>query len=874
MAQTKKEQEQQPQAPPPPPPPPIKRVVVAVLPGKEELVASTPNQRNWRGILIALLVIVAVLGLIVFSIVLLSPPEEGPRVKGRKFTLDDVLGPHYRARRFNGTWVSEVELVYRDVEGGVTLFNAENLTTRILMTNSTFRQLNAVDFRVSSDLRYILLILDMKKVFRYSYEARYFIFEVQTSRKFELNLGGNDAESHPLLQDVVWAPRGNALAFVYRNDIYYKTSALTSHVYRITNTGQPGVVFNGVPDWLYEEEILKSPNALWFSPDAHFLLYASFNDSLVGELKYPWYGRIQERLRYPQIRMLRYPKAGTRNPAVTLWAVDLSRPLQLYPVDLKPPLVLKANSESEWDHYFTAVTWLSHHQVAVIWMNRVQNESIISLCRGPVWNCDATMKLEAEPRGWVELYDAPLFSSDGSCYLARLPVLEGQYGYYKHVCHIDIASRRNTPLTQGRFEVTKILAWDEENHFIYFVAAPEHKPGERHLYRTGDLNISSPDNREMDCLTCPPLDPSQSPPQHGLGPLHSTVMSGDISPDYNASELASWPPCLYVAPHLSPGLSPRFYVLECLGPDPPSASLVDLWSNTKLAVLDTQPALRDRLAVMASPQVKTIKVLVEGGYHAQVRLHLPPGLREDEEMTFPLILHVCAAPGSQLVSEQWSVDWGTYLASNRNFIVAQIDGRGSGFQGDRLLHEMHYRLGSVEIEDQIAVTKYLRDLKYVDRDRIAVWGWSYGGFATAMILAQDEKVFHCGISVAPITSWTHYDSVYTERYMGTPNVTDNYRGYEEADVTKRAGNLRNKLFLLVHGTADHTVHYQQSMMLVRALTDQGVLFRHQTYADEGHSFSGVQHHFYKAMESFLDDCFGPLDFEEWEIGTSFFTFKQ
>ncbi|PNF28252.1 hypothetical protein B7P43_G06653 [Cryptotermes secundus] len=106
MAQTKKEQEQQPQAPPPPPPPPIKRVVVAVLPGKEELVASTPNQRNWRGILIALLVIVAVLGLIVFSIVLLSPPEEGPRVKGRKFTLDDVLGPHYRARRFNGTWVS------------------------------------------------------------------------------------------------------------------------------------------------------------------------------------------------------------------------------------------------------------------------------------------------------------------------------------------------------------------------------------------------------------------------------------------------------------------------------------------------------------------------------------------------------------------------------------------------------------------------------------------------------------------------------------------------------------------------------------------------------------------------------------------------
>ncbi|KDR11620.1 Inactive dipeptidyl peptidase 10, partial [Zootermopsis nevadensis] len=829
----------------------------------QELVASTPNQRNWRGILIALLVIVAVLGLIVFSIVLLSPPEEGPRVKGRKFTLEDVLGPHYRARRFNGTWVSEVDLVYRDVEGGVTLFNAENLTTRVLMTNSTFRQLNALDFRVSSDLNYILLILDIKKVFRHSYEARYFIFEVQTSRKFELGLGDSEVDNHPYLQHVVWAPKGNALAFVYRNDVYYKTGALTSHAYRVTNTGRQGIVFNGIPDWLYEEEILKSPNALWFSPDAQFLLYACFNDSLVGELKYPWYGRIQERLRYPQIRMLRYPKAGTRNPETTLWVVDLKHPTRLNPVDLKPPLVPQPNSQ---DHYFTAVTWLAHHQVAVIWMNRVQNMSIISLCRGPTWNCDTvspvlltiqlgfksednkkiliegyrntshkisylttTQKYRAEGRNIVhikepythKLYDAPLFSSDGCCYLARLPVLEGEHGYYKHVCHMDVASKRNTPLTQGRFEVTQILAWDEENHYIYFVAAPEHKPGERHLYRTGDLNISSPDTRQMDCLTCPPLEPSQSLYHHGLESPRSTAMSGDIS------ELASWPPCLYVAPHLSPGQSPRFYVLECLGPDPPTASLVDLLSNTKLVVLDTQPALRDRLAVMASPQVKTIKVLVDGGYHAQVRLHLPPGLREDEEMTFPLILHVCGAPGSQLVSEQWSVDWGTYLASNRNFIVAQIDGRGSGYQGDRLIHELHYRLGSVEIEDQIAVTKYLRDLKFVDRERMAVWGWSYGGFAAAMILAQDEEVFHCGISVAPITSWAHYDSVYTERYMGTPNVTDNYRGYEEADVTKHAGNLRNKLFLLIHGTADHTVHYQQSMMLVRALTDQGVLFRHQ-----------------------------------------------
>ncbi|GLG95180.1 hypothetical protein R5R35_004116 [Gryllus longicercus] len=110
--------------------------------------------------------------------------------------------------------------------------------------------------------------------------------------------------------------------------------------------------------------------------------------------------------------------------------------------------------------------------------------------------------------------------------------------------------------------------------------------------------------------------------------------------------------------------------------------------------------------------------------------------------------------------------------------------------------------------------------------------------------------------------------------MGTPNLTDNYRGYDEADLTKHAGNLNEKMFLLIHGTADDTVHYQQSMLLVKALAKEGVIFRHQTYPDEGNSFDGVKSHLYKVLEGFFDDCFGPLDFAEWEVGTSFFTFKQ
>ncbi|KAF4520671.1 hypothetical protein B566_EDAN006347 [Ephemera danica] len=171
------------------------------------------------------------------------------------------------------------------------------------------RQLNAINFSVSSDLNYVLLISDVTKVFRYSTEARYNIYEVATENHYPLTPLDDSEEDAPLLQLVQWSPRGNALAFIYRNDIYYRAEASSNaKVVRLTTSGEPGVVFNGVPDWLYEEEILHGPRALWFSPDGSSLAYASFNDSQVGELQYSWYGSLDARLAYPETRSLRYPK--------------------------------------------------------------------------------------------------------------------------------------------------------------------------------------------------------------------------------------------------------------------------------------------------------------------------------------------------------------------------------------------------------------------------------------------------------------------------------------------------------------------------------------------------------------------------------------
>jgi hypothetical protein len=272
----------------------------------EELVVSSPSERNWRGIFIALLVIVAVLGLIVFSIVLVSPPEEGPRSKGNKPSLEDIFVKLPPPARFNGTWLTESEFVYKDEHGGVTLYNADNLTTRIIMTNSTFRQYDAVDFRISSDLRFVLLICEVTKIYKHTTLAKYYIYEIQTRLRKPLSPRELDDKA-PYLQHASWSPDGTAVVFVHNNDIYYKPKVEKDLVCRITNTGKLNILYNGVPDWLYENEILKTSHTVWFSPNSLYLLYITFNDTMVGEYKYPWYESGNPKVNYPKIKSFRFP---------------------------------------------------------------------------------------------------------------------------------------------------------------------------------------------------------------------------------------------------------------------------------------------------------------------------------------------------------------------------------------------------------------------------------------------------------------------------------------------------------------------------------------------------------------------------------------
>lgn len=213
-----------------------------------------------------------------------------------------------------------------------------------------------------------------------------------------------------------------------------------------------------------------------------------------------------------------------------------------------------------------------------------------------------------------------------------------------------------------------------------------------------------------------------------------------------------------------------------------------------------------------------------------------------------------SGPGSQQVADKFPLGnyfWHQMLAQ-KGYIIVCADGTGTGYRGEAFKKKTYLQLGKYESDDQIAVAKNLGALPYVDKDRIGIWGWSYGGFMSATCIMKGNDVFKTAISVAPVTNWRYYDNIYTERYMRTPQ--ENEKGYDENAPEKMAGKLKGNL-LLVHGTADDNVHFQNAAMLTTALIKANKQFDNAYYPDKAHGISGgnTSLHLYTKMTKFIMD---------------------
>jgi dipeptidyl-peptidase-4 len=211
-----------------------------------------------------------------------------------------------------------------------------------------------------------------------------------------------------------------------------------------------------------------------------------------------------------------------------------------------------------------------------------------------------------------------------------------------------------------------------------------------------------------------------------------------------------------------------------------------------------------------------------------------------------------SGPGSQQVLDKFPAAdyfWHQMLAE-KGYIVLCADGTGTGFRGEAFKKKTYLQLGKYESDDQIAVAKYMGTLPYVDKSRIGIWGWSYGAFMSSTCIFKGNDVFKMAIAVAPVTNWRYYDNIYTERYMRTPQ--ENAKGYDDNAPEKMAANLKGKL-LLVHGTGDDNVHFQNSVMLVNELIKNNKEYDSEYYPNRNHSIYGgtTRFHLYRRMTEFI-----------------------
>lgn len=787
----------------------------------------TKGRRKKRAWLIGSLVGLIALALIVAVVVFFTSKERRRNdlssaartglpggLRATALALEDYLDGKMNSVPFNATWISGTELIYRDEPGNIVIYHVNKNATEIVLDADSPILSTAFDFEISPDHKYILIAHDYQKVFRHSYFAQYTIVDIVTKDTSPVATSpGGDV----ILQYATWAPAGNAVVFVAKNNVYYRTSATSPDTIAVTTDGALGHVYNGIPDWVYEEEVLSSNKAVWISPDTKKLAYAKFNDTLVPIMTIPFYGPPgNAEFQFPKAIQLRYPKPGTKNPDVSLYVVDLETNRQLI---LQPPPRLTPEA------ILASVAWATSDIVTAVWMNRVQNEAEIITynTKDSAESRTESIRKIKEPKGWLELFTPPKYSKDGSKMIIILSQDQGNNtGGYRHIA---LLSRQRDsvvqPLTSGTFVVTEILAWDEEKDLVYYQATSESDPAVQHIYAVSTSSKSAPS-----CLSCSAVTDAQNTTK-----------------------------CLHNAAAFSSDHS--HYVLQCLGPAVPEIAVYSI-NNSKLVVWEDNKEIQQLVSTKEIPKIKRMTFPVgNGDFEAQVMLKLPPGIDFSGDTKYPMLINVYGGPDSLQVLEKFTLDWGSYLAANKSIIYGFIDGRGSGQKGDKMLFSGYRNLGTVEIVDQVNVTRQIQQaLPFVDASRTAIWGWSYGGYASGMALASDvDDVFKCGISVAPVTDWALYDSIYTERFMGLPFPQDNLKGYVNAQLLNKFEGFRDKQYYLIHGTLDDNVHYQQSMVWSRILEQQDILFNQQSYPDEDHSLATVRHHLYHSLEHFLDECF-------------------
>jgi len=573
-------------------------------------------------------------------------------------------------------------------------------------------------------------------------------------------------------QAPVWSPDGNVIAFVRDNNIFLVKLLYDNAESEVTKDGRRNEVINGIPDWVYEEEF-STNSSMVFTADSKQLVWIRYDESKVPLYQMPAY-------------TYKYPMPGEQNSKVSVLSYDIkshqTRTMQLPLEDDGYIPRLKATSDPA--------------KVVVLTLNRHQDDLKIYMANPLSTVCQMIVEDKVEKYIKEETFQN-LKITDNHI------VITSERNGYNHIYLYNFNGQLmrtigdlSQPARMGGGEkdlhtiVTDVYGYDEATGDIYF-AALNSGPTEQQVFvnhKNGKTDSLSPE-----------------------GGWSTAVFSKDF----------------------------KNFICTWSNIDTPTQITLRNAQGKTLVTLVDNKQLREKYAAYDMGRKEMFSFTTGEGVHLFGWMVKPKDF--DPQKNYPVIIYQYGGPGSQQVKNAWGIGMSGQGAVMEQFLCQQgyicvcVDNRGTGGRGAEFEKCTYLRLGELEARDQVETALWLGQQSYVDKNRIGIWGWSYGGWNTLMSMSEGRNVFAAGVAIAPPTNWRFYDTIYTERYMRTPK--ENQRGYDEVNPIARASQLHGSL-LICHGLADDNVHYQNTAEYVESLVQADKDFRQLVYTGRNHSIYG------------------------------------
>lgn len=589
-----------------------------------------------------------------------------------------------------------------------------------------------------------------------------------------------------------WSPDGNQIAFVRDNNIFLVKLLYDNAESQITKDGKFNEIINGVPDWVNEEEF-STNRSLCFTADSRMICWIKYDERKVKEYSLQMFMGSHPAMKayevYPGAYTYKYPKAGEDNAIVSVWAYDI----QSHKTNrLQVPL--------DADGYIPRIKSTNDpNKVIVYTMNRHQDVLNLYAVNPHSTLSQLIIKESADKYVKEEAMEGIKIGQNSI-------LLPSDRDGFMHLYLYNMNGSLIRKIGEGNYDITNVYGYDEASGDVYYQAASVN-PHDRQIF-------VSHKNGKTERLT-------------DTNGWNTAMFSGDYK-----------------------------YFLNT-------------WSNYNTPYVFT---IRDNKGKVLSTPVdnKELKEKIKSfGFHGRETFSFTTseGIKLDGWMVkpadfnpqkkYPVILFQYSGPGSQQVTDAWSAgsmgNGGAfdYYLSQQGYIVVCVDGRGTGGRGAMFEKCTYLKLGELESRDQVETALWLGSQSYVDKNRIGIWGWSFGGFNTLMSMSEGRPVFKAGVAVAPPTNWRYYDTIYTERYMRTPK--ENGSGYATNPI-QRANNLHGAL-LICHGMADDNVQPQNTMEYSEALVQADKDFKENFYTNRNHSIYGgnTRTHLLRQITNWFND---------------------